>query len=185
MIISSAIREEWFTPQELAIANGFRLHKRREEWLRARTAAKELALQRGLVGDARKCFVARPRLIIDGNVSPWFVSISHSQGFAAAIIDDAPVGIDIEVIRDLDERAAHLFLSDGEAETMRRCTIANRALHFWCAKEAVWKRRSGEFETLKQLPLQLLNERDDGLDFDHSTTRQLDPLIVATTRPTS
>jgi len=31
------------------------------------------------------------------------------------------------------------------------------------------------------LPLRLLNERDDGLDFDHSTTRRLDHLIVALT----
>ncbi len=179
MIISSAIREEWFTPEELAIANGFRLRKRREEWLRARTAAKELALQRGLVDDPRKCFVARPRLIIDHIESPWFVSISHSQGFAAAILDVAPVGIDVEVVRELDERAAHLYLSDEEADGMRRCRIEHRALHFWCAKEAAWKQRSAEFETLKRLPLRFLDERDDGLDFDYATTRQLDNLIVA------
>lgn len=181
MIISSAIREDWFTPEELAIANGFKLRKRREEWLRARTAAKELAMQREIVDDPRRCLIARPRLIVEGVESKWFVSISHSQGFAAAIIAEAPVGIDIEVVRDLDERAAHLFLSDDEAETMRRCTIANRALHFWCAKEAAWKQRSGDYETLKQLPLTLMKQRDDGLTFDHATTRRLDDLIVATT----
>lgn len=182
MIISSAIREDWFTPEELAVADGFKLRKRREEWLRARTAAKELALQRGIVDDPRKCVIARPRLILDGIESRWFVSISHSQGFAAAIIEESPVGIDIEVIRNLDERATHLFLSDEEAEAMRRCTIANRALHFWCAKEAAWK-RSGDYETLKQLRLTLIAQRDDGLDFNHSTTRRLDDLIVATTPP--
>lgn len=181
MIISSAIREEWFTAEELAIANAFKLRKRREEWLRARTAAKELAMQRAIVDDPRKCFVARPRLVLDGVESKWFVSISHSQGFAAAIIDEQPVGIDIEVVRDLDERAAHLFLSDDEAEVMRRCSIANRALHFWCAKEAAWKQRSADYETLKQLPLTLMKQRNDGLDFDHSTTRRLDHLIVAIT----
>ena len=185
MIISSAIREEWFTAEELAIANGFKLRKRREEWLRARTAAKELALQRAIVDDPRKCLIARPRLILDGVESMWFVSISHSQGFAAAIIAESPVGIDIEAVRNLDERAAHLYLSGDEADAMRRCTIANRALHFWCAKEAAWKQRSGDFETLKQLPLRLMNQRNDGLDFDHSTTRRLGDLIVATTPPTS
>ena len=181
MIITSAIREEWFTAGELAIANGFKLQKRREEWLRARTAAKELALQRGLVSDARACFIGRPRLILDGVESAWFVSLSHSRGWAAAAIDAAPVGIDIEAVRDLDERAVHLYLTDDEAEVMRRCAIGHRALHFWAAKEAAWKQRSSEFETLKQLPLTLVNQREDGLDFDLATTRRVDDLIVAIT----
>ena len=80
---------------------------------------------------------------------------------------------------DLDERAAHLFLSDEEAEVMRRCTIEHRALHFWCAKEAAWKQRSSEFATLRQLPLTLVNQREDGLDFDAATTRKHDNLIAA------
>ncbi|HYR28384.1 MAG TPA: 4'-phosphopantetheinyl transferase superfamily protein [Thermoanaerobaculia bacterium] len=181
MIITDAIREEWFTEGELAVANGFRLRARREEWLRSRTAAKELALQRGIVGDPLSCLVARPRLIIGGVESRWYVSLSHSKGWAAAAIDEQPVGIDIEAIRDLDERAAHLFLSDEETEVMRRCTIDHRALHFWCAKEAAWKQRSSEFATLRQLPLTLMNQREDGLDFDAATTRRLDALIAATT----
>lgn len=186
MIITTEIREDWFTPAELAIADAFRLRARREEWLRARTAAKQLALERGIVNDPLSCVIARPRLLIDGAESRWFISISHSKGFAAAAIDDAPIGIDIERIRDLDERAAHLFLSDAETEVMQRCTIANRALHFWCAKEAAWKQRSGEFETLKQLPLRLLAEREEGLEFDHATTRRVDELIAGITkRPTS
>ena len=185
MIVTQAIREEWFTAEELAIANGFRLPKRREEWLRARTAAKELAVQRGLVADPRSCFVARPRLILDGADSPWFVSISHSRGWAAATIDYKPVGIDIEFVRELDERAVHLYLTDDEAEMMRRCTIDHRALHFWSAKEAAWKQRFGEIQTLKQVPLRFIEESETGLTFDNLATRRLDNLIVAVTRPTS
>lgn len=185
MIVFTAIREEWFTEAELAIANAFPLAKRREEWLRARTAAKELAIQRGIVDDPKRCVIARPRLIIDGKESHWFVSISHSKGYAAAIIADSPVGIDIEAIRDLSERAAHLYLSNEEAEAMRRCTIPNRALHFWCAKEAAWKQRSTEFATLRQLPLTVIAQRNDGLDFDHATTRRLDDLIVAIAHTTT
>ena len=185
MIVTQAIREEWFTAEELAIANGFRLPKRREEWLRARTAAKELALQRGLVANPRSCVIARPRLILDGADSPWFVSISHSRGWAAATISDNPVGIDIELVRELDERAVHLYLTDDEAEMMRRCTIDHRALHFWSAKEAAWKQRFGEIQTLKQVPLRFIGENAEGLTFDNLTTRRLDNLIVAVTRPTS
>jgi len=183
MIITDAIREEWFTESELAVANAFRLRTRREEWLRSRTAAKELALQRGIVEDPLACLVARPRLIVGGVESRWYVSLSHSKGWAAAAIDEHPVGIDIEAIRELDERAAHLFLSDAESEVMRRCTIDHRALHFWCAKEAAWKQRSNEFATLKQLPLVLLQQRNDGLDFDAATTRRHDHLLAAITKP--
>ncbi len=34
-------------------------------------------------------------------------------------------------------------LTDEETEAMSRCSIAHRLLHFWCAKEAEWKRHGG------------------------------------------
>lgn len=181
MIVTDAIREEWFTPQELAVANDFKLPKRREEWLRSRTAAKELAMQRGIVSDPRGCFVSRPRLIIDGIESPWFVSLSHSRGWAAAAIDTAPVGVDIELVRPVDERAVHLFLRDEEAAVMRGCAIADRLIHFWAAKEAAWKQRSPELQMLKQLSLTLIDERADGLTFDLVRTERRSDLVIAVT----
>ena len=185
MIITRDIREEWFTPDELATANAFHLPKRREEWLRSRTAAKQLAMDRGIVGDPRACTVARPTLLIDGAESSWYVSLSHSRGWAAAAIEARPVGIDLEVVRPIDERAAHLFLREEEAAAMRGCTIADRLLHFWAAKEAAWKQRSGEFGTLKQLALRLIEARESGLLFDAVETFRRDDLVIAITRPTS
>lgn len=181
MIVTRDLREEWFTPGELAVADGFKLPKRREEWLRSRTAAKELALRRGIVADPRACVVARPRLIIDGMESPWYVSLSHSRGWAAAAIDDKPVGVDLEVVRSVDERAAHLFLREEELEAMRACAIEHRLLHFWAAKEAAWKQRSPEFHTLRQLPLRLLAQTPDGLRFDLVNTERRDELVIAHT----
>ena len=185
MIITRDIREEWFTADELAIASGFRLPKRREEWLRSRTAAKALAVERGIVRDPRACTVARPTLLIDGEPSQWHVSLSHSRGWAAAAIDAKPVGIDLEVVRPVDERAVHLFLREDEAEAMHGCSIADRMLHFWAAKEAAWKQRSGQFTTLKQLALQLIEVRESGLLFDAVETFRRDDLVVALTRSTS
>jgi phosphopantetheinyl transferase len=175
----------YFTDDELATADTFRLQKRRDEWLLARFAAKKLALELGIASDPRACSVARPALLVDGEPSAWFVSISHSEPYAAAALDRAPVGIDIQVVRELPEQAAHLFLSDEETEVMQRCTIADRILHFWGAKEAAFKQRSGEFSTLRQLPLALREERANGLDFDLSTTRRLDDSILSLTPPTS
>jgi phosphopantetheinyl transferase len=185
MIVTRHIREEWFTPGELAVAGQFKLPKRREEWLRSRTAAKELALQLGIAREPQSVQVARPRLIVDGVESEWYVSLSHSRGWAAAAIDRTSVGVDLEVVRPVDERAAHLFLRDDEAAAMLRCNIADRLLHWWAAKEAAWKQRSNEFGTLKQLPLSLVDERADGLIFDVVTTERRDDLVLAVTRVSS
>jgi len=109
------------------------------------------------------------------------VSYSHSGTYGAAAKDQAPIGIDVQVVRDVSERTAHLFLTDEEAEAMSRCTIAHRLLHFWCAKEAEWKRHGGATQTLKRTPIALREERRDGLVFDVVETIAIDDVIVALT----
>jgi len=174
-----------FTETELATASSFKLESRREEWLLSRIAAKQLAMQLGLIDDPRAIVIERPFLVVDGMRSDWRVSLSHSAPYAGAAIAREPIGIDVQTIRDLDERAAHLFLSDEETQQMLGCTLPHRILHFWCAKEAAWKQRSGELATLKQVPLALVEERASGLLFDAVETAILGDVIVAVTRPTS
>ena len=173
------------TESELVTANSFKLASRREEWLLSRIAAKQLAMQLGLIDDPRAIAIERPFLVVDGMRSDWRISLSHSTPYAGAAIARDPIGIDVQIIRDLDERAAHLFLSDEETQRMLGCTLPNRILHFWCAKEAAWKQRSDEFATLKQLPLALIEERASGLLFDAVETAILGDVIAAVTRPTS
>lgn len=177
--------ERSFTDAELAIANAFRLERRREEWLHSRLAAKQLAIELGLADDPRAITIERPFLIIDGAQTDWRVSLSHSEPYAGAAIARTPIGIDVQVVRALDERAAHLFLSPEETDQMNGCTLTHRILHFWCAKEAAWKQRSGEFATLRQVPLQFVEEGVDGLLFDCVKTFAIDDLIAAVTLPTS
>jgi 4'-phosphopantetheinyl transferase EntD len=183
--VPKADEGSWFTATELAIANAFKLAKRREEWLHGRMAAKQLAMNLGLASDPRTIAIERPFLSIDGKRSEWRVSLSHSEPYAGAAIAREPIGLDVQVVRELDERAAHLFLSPREIEQMQRCPLPHRILHFWCAKEAEWKRRSDEFVTLRQVPLELLDERADALTFDAVETLALRDAIVAVTRPTS
>lgn len=152
--------DEWFDGSELAIANGFERPKRRREWMLSRVALK-------MLGPAA------------------YSSLSHSGDYAAAAIGNVPVGVDVQVIRPLSERAAHLFLADDEREAMERCSIADRILHFFCAKEAAWKARGGEVPTLKQIPLKLKEETASGLLFDTAATYATGELIVAITRSTS
>ena len=156
--------EAWLRADELAVARVFPREKRRAEWLLARVAAKMLAKRRGL-GDIA---VERP-----------LVSVSHSGPWAAAAIDVEPVGIDVEVVRDVSERAARHFLTPAETSQMESCTIAHRLLHFWCAKEAAWKRRGGAIPFLKQVPLTLIDEREQGLRFDAAETFAASDVIVA------
>lgn len=108
-------------------------------------------------------------------------SLSHSGDYAAAIIGDVPVGVDVQVVRPLSERAAHLFLTDDEQADMERCSIANRILHFFCAKEAAWKSHGGTIPTLKQVPLKLKEETASGLLFDAAATYATADIVVAAT----
>jgi phosphopantetheinyl transferase len=172
-----------FTAGELAQAERFTLEKRREEWLLSRLAAKQLAVRLGIVADPLVCTIERPYLLAGGEVSHWYVSLSHSAPYAAAAIDQQPIGIDIEMVRPMNDATARLFLSDDEAAAVRRCPVPDAMLHAWCAKEAAWKQRSGEFATMKRLPLRLLESRDDGLQFDAVTTWRDGNLLVAVTTP--
>jgi phosphopantetheinyl transferase len=172
----------WFAPAEWSAAAAFKLPTRRNEWMHSRMTAKQLAMKLGIADDPRAITVARPSLVIDGTQSDWRISLSHSAPYAGAAIAREPIGIDVQLIRDLDERAAHLFLSPEETELMLSCTLPHRILHFWCAKEAAWKQRSDEFATLRQVPLRLLDKRASGLLFDVVETLVVDDVIVAVTR---
>ena len=152
--------DDWFDESELAVANAFERPKRRREWMLARVALK-------MLGPAP------------------FSSLSHSGDYAAAAIGDVPVGVDVQVIRPLSERAAHLVLTDDEREAMERCSIAHRILHFFCAKEAAWKALGGAVPTLKQIPLKLKEETASGLLFDAAATYATGEIIVAVTSSTS
>jgi phosphopantetheinyl transferase (holo-ACP synthase) len=156
--------ESYLRDDELAIARAFPREKRRREWMLARVAAKLLARRRAL-GDIA---VERP-----------LVSVSHSGPWAAAAIDTVPVGIDVEVVRDVSERAARHFLTEGEIAQMESCTIPYRLLHFWCAKEAAWKQRGGTIPFLKQVPLMLIEESERGLRFDAAETFAISGVVVA------
>ena len=156
--------ESQFDAEELAVIRGFARAKRQREWMLSRIAEKELR-RNGASGD--------------------YVSFSHSGDYGAAAVGGDVVGIDIEVIRDISENAAHLFLTDDEIELMRRCKIAHRMLHFWSAKEALWKQRGGSVPTLRRVPLTLEHEGPDGLRFRGAETVAIRDLIAAITLPIS
>ena len=149
---------QWFSVEELAIVDAFPREKRREEWMLSRIAEKELR-RRGAHG-------AR-------------VSYSHRGPYGAAAVGEAPVGIDVEIARDIRPDSARFFLTDDEAADARRCSIDRALLHFWCAKEAAWKQHGGALPTLKRVPLRLLRETEQGLLFDVVETVAVGEVVVA------
>jgi phosphopantetheinyl transferase (holo-ACP synthase) len=138
----------------------FPMEKRKREWMLSRIAEKELR-NRGAKGE--------------------HVSFSHSGKYGAAAIDVKPVGVDVEVIRTIPESAWRFFLNDDELAMMQGCSIANRLLHFWSAKEAVWKQRGGSVPTLKKLRLRFLSETAAGLRFQQVETFAIGEIVAALT----
>lgn len=156
--------ELWFDEEEMTVVRSFARPKRQREWMLSRIAEKELR-RRGVKGTS--------------------VSFSHSGGFGAAAIDRQPIGIDVETLRDISEAAAHLFLRDDEIDVMRRCAVPHRMLHFWSAKEALWKQQGGSLPTLKRVPLIFETSTEGGLLFRGVETMVTEDLIAALTLPTS
>lgn len=168
-----------FSTEELHEVDSFRLAKRRDEWLLSRAVAKQLARDLGICADPRSCRIAERSLVVEGAPSGWHVSLSHSAPYAGAAVSRDPIGIDVQVLRPFAGEAAHLFLDEDQIEAMQRCAIDDRLLHFWCAKEAAWKRREGAIATLRQVPLRLLEEGQRSLRFDDAETLATGDLIVA------
>lgn len=178
--------ESWFGDEELAIVNAFEREKRRREWMLARVALKILLQSSDRVRAGEGGSKRRVRGEQSGARNrEQFTSLSHSGPYAAAAIGDQPVGVDVQVVKELSERAAHLFLSPDEEAAMRSCTIEHRLIHFFSAKEAAWKALGGATPTLQRVPLQLLGQTKTGLEFDKVETCASDDVIVALTRPTS
>ncbi len=156
--------EAWLTPAQLAVAGSFGREKRRSEWIASRVAERILR-ERGASGSN--------------------VSYSHSGPYGAAAVGAAAVGIDVERVRSISENAAHLFLTDSEISAMQGCEIDDRMLHFWTAKEALWKQAGGTIATLKRIPLRLERLLPHGLRFVGVETYAADDFIAALTLPTS
>jgi phosphopantetheinyl transferase len=132
------------TQDEREVFDRLSVDKRRKDWLAGRVAAKR-AVQRktGLPFDRIEIRVAeggRPLVYLDGESSPWHVSITHSGDLAAAVADEAPLGLDVESIEPREAGFETLVLTpedrarlNGDGDRDARLTL------IWCEKEAYAK----------------------------------------------
>ena len=119
------------TVAEEAELAGIKSPKTRLQWLGSRRLVRHLC-GCGLVKDQ----YGKPHL--EGRDE--HVSISHTKGYAAVIISNKPVGIDINRLDKNIENIAHKFINDAEAECLPEGPGKSVYIHlFWAAKEAMYK----------------------------------------------
>ena len=141
----------WLSLRERRVLDGFRLEKRRRDWMLGRRAAK-LAL-RGLLrrvdngGEILAADSGRPQVHFPPGNDPEegvSLSISHSAGigFAAVQLGSVPVGCDVEQIEPRSEAFVADYFTEPEREAVERFSDSDRALLatlVWSGKESALK----------------------------------------------
>lgn len=70
---------------------------------------------------------------------PLHISISHTRGYAAVIVDERPTGIDIEYHSDRVLKIRSRFLCPEEESHIDPHREVEHLLIHWCAKETLYK----------------------------------------------
>ncbi|GEM_PF-938272 len=103
----------------------------RLQWVASRFILQQLA--RKAVLDMEKDSFGKPHFVDDTR----FISLSHCQGYAAAISGDVAVGVDVEVVSARVQRIKNRFLSEDEIVLLGDSDAM--LMLAWSAKEAVYK----------------------------------------------
>lgn len=143
---------QWLTDGERARLAEMRSPERRENFLAGHWQGRQLAAHWLSVDAVRLAWQTladgRPCLILDGQPTALSLSISHSGGWLALALSDAPVGVDVELPqRSRDWLAlARFVFSPAETQRLLAESETTRIALFhtlWTLKEARGK-RSGE-----------------------------------------
>lgn len=105
--------------------------KRRREWLAVRALLREHAGPELTIAYTP---AGAPRL------EKGWLSISHTDGYAALLYAPAPCGLDIESPARDFSRTARRFVNETEASFRRELPPNFFHALLWCAKEAAYKR---------------------------------------------
>ena len=121
-------REEYLPQLEL-----IRIEQRRREWLACRVLLQELT-------DAPVRIAYRPSGAPYLPDSSLHISISHTKGYAAVLLQDRPaVGIDIEYRSERVSKIRSRFMNPEEEAGIDKEHETEHLLLHWCAKETLFK----------------------------------------------
>lgn len=152
-LFSLLLNREEYLPQLAAI----RTEQRRREWLASRMLLQELT--------GGPAFIAyRP------NGAPYLpdslrsISISHTKGYAAVLLQDRPAaGIDIEYRCGRVLKIRSRFMNPEEEETIDKEHETEHLLLHWCAKETLYKMIGREeVDFLRHLHVRAFPYADEG-----------------------
>lgn len=136
--------------ESAVFASHARFPQRQRQWLLGRAVAKDClrlwkaqrfgaAMAHPAAIHVRNDAAGRP--FVEGDGAPH-VSISHSETRALAAVHHAPVGVDLERIKERDDGFLAAFTNTREREMVEALASERRAewaTRLWCAKEAVGK----------------------------------------------
>lgn len=115
-----------------AFLNRVSAEKRRQEHLASRVLLKEL------MGEEESVSYRPTGAPFLAN-SPQFISISHTKGYVAVIVDNQPTGIDIEYRSDRVVKIRSRFMNPEEEQGVDPSHEVEHLLIHWCAKETLFK----------------------------------------------
>jgi phosphopantetheinyl transferase (holo-ACP synthase) len=137
----------------------FQIDPRTEQIAHPRTSLQRkasrvlLAEMLGFVPELAKDIDGRPKL----SNSPLKVSISHTDGYAAAVLGNGHVSVDVQAITPRILKLRERFLKDKEqlmAPTMELATL------LWATKETAYKFRATDKHDFRE-PISILHISED------------------------
>ena len=113
-----------------------------------------------------------------------YFNISHSDGYIALAIDQVPVGIDIENIRNAEEDLRNYISNDEEKKYIHD---DESFFEVWTNKEALVKANGNginqEIKTIQSLPLNAIRTYDNKIYFNKTIKYQ--NLVITVSRASS
>ena len=90
-----------------------------------------------------------------------FISIAHSGEYVACAVDESPIGIDIEKIRDIDFKISNRICTEDEKEYLfeNEREKLYRFYEIWTAKEAFFKMQGTGIKNFKSVNILELNRK--------------------------
>ena len=131
--LEALLKMKRFSKEDLSMLAAFSYEHRKKEWLVARILAEQLSKEKNI------------QIIYDAHNKPFLenskkhVSISHSHGLLAVILDEQATGIDIELVKPKVEKIKYKFMSDSELNSLQKEKQEEQLTVYWCAKESLYK----------------------------------------------
>ena len=127
-LLSYLDKKDWYRPVLIKMAE-----KRRREWLAVRVLLKELVSEEKMI----EYLPSGKPFLNDGS---WNISISHTKGYAAIILDKRnKVAIDIEHISPRINKIRNRFMNEREERNLSKENELIHLLLHWSAKESLYK----------------------------------------------